>query len=401
MSTDNPTPPPDSPSRWARARAWARDFLKQPKVSHALAALASALLTAILLSLGVPKEQAETLPPIIVPLFVGGPAEAPAAGYAPTFGWHEDPDAIAANRDPDRTPHFDRTPAGKAVMGDGDVFLWRAVRKVNPGRPADWYPNVNQQSVGCCVGCGWKHCSDVVQATAILSGGRFEWKPVSVEAIYGNSRVDVGRGRISGDGSVGAWAKGAVEKDGIAPMQKYASADLSTFSPARARDWGRRGVPKDVNDAARDHPVKGCALVKSWADVKRAIQQGYPVAVCSNQGFRMERDATGRCRPQGTWAHCMAVIGVRSGENEGGFVLNSWGDEAHTGPVWPDDAPRAGFWADARVIDRMAAQGDTFALSDVAGFPKRVVPLDWNVRNELPRRDPLARLREAEFALAP
>ena len=128
---------------------------------------------------------------------------------------------------------------------------------------------------------------------------------------------------------------------------------------------------------ARLHPVKGSALVKSWADVKRAIQQGYPVSVCSNQGFRMERDDTGRCRPQGTWAHCMAIIGVRSGPNEGAFILNSWGDRAHTGPVWPADAPVAGFWADAAVVDRMARQGDSFALSDLVGFPSRKVPLNW------------------------
>src|SRR5438552_3544002 len=82
-------------------------------------------------------------------------------------------------------------------------------------------------------------------------------------------------------------------------MQKYASADLTTFSPTRARDFGRRGVPADIAAAAKEHPVKGCALVKTRPDVKRAVLQGYPVAVCSDQGFRMERDSTGRCRPQG------------------------------------------------------------------------------------------------------
>lgn len=104
------------------------------------------------------------------------------------------------------------------------------------------------------------------------------------------------------------------------------------------------------------------------------------VGVCSDQGFRMERDATGRCRPQGTWAHCMALVAVRGAPNEGGFLLNSWGDSAHTGPVWPDDAPKAGFWADAAVLDRMLRQGDSFALADVAGFPQR--KLDWFVHSE-------------------
>lgn len=301
-------------------------------------------------------------------------------GYAPTFGWHADAEAISANRDPARTAQFDSTPAGRATPDDADVFLWRHVRKA-AGRASPWYPNVNQQSVGCCVGCGWKHAADVVQATAIAAGGAFEWVPASAEVIYGGSRVDVGGGRISGDGSVGAWAKDYVaSKGGLAAMRKYDGADLTTFSPARAREFGRRGIPPEIAAAAREHPVKGCALVKSWPDAKRAIRQGYPVAVCSDQGFVMERDASGRCRPQGVWMHCMALIAVRSGPNEGGFLLNSWGDGAHTGPAWPDDMPVAGFWADAIVLDRMLKQGDSFALADVAGFPAR--KLDWLIRAE-------------------
>jgi hypothetical protein len=324
------------------------------------------------------------------------------AEYSPVTGWVPNADVIAGNLNPAVTTQFDDTPAGKAALGDEDVFLWQAVRKVN-NRGPPWYPNVNQQSVGCCVGCGFKHSADVVQATAILSGKAFEWKPISVEVIYGGSRVEVGGGRISGDGSVGAWAAKWVKDYGVVAMQRYDAIDLSTFSPARARDMGRAGVPSAIEQLAKEHPVKGTALVKSWIDVKRAIQQGYPVAVCSDQGFAMQRDSTGRARPQGSWAHCMAIIGVRSaaeGRTEGGFILNSWGDQAHTGPVWPADAPVAGFWADASVIDRMVRQGDSFALADVAGFPRRVVPVDWMIRAEPAR--PLGRVPLlTEFALAP
>lgn len=307
----------------------------------------------------------------------------PPEDFTPTMGWVRDESVIEKNLDDTQTLHFGQTPAGKVVQGDEDVFLWRAVRKV-AHLDDSHYPNVNQQSVGCCVGCGWKHSSDVVQATAILSGQRFDWKPISVEVIYAGSRVDVGGGRISGDGSVGAWAAEYMKaKGGLCPMEKIGNTDLSTFSPARARQWGKSGAPAEVKAVAKVHPVKGVALVTSWADAKRAISQGYPIAVCSNQGFTMERDATGRCRPQGSWGHCMAVIGVRSardGRTEGGFILNSWGDKAHTGPVWPPDAPVAGFWADAAVIDRMLKQGDSFALADVAGFPARKVIPDWFVQ---------------------
>jgi hypothetical protein len=312
--------------------------------------------------------------------------------YVPTFGWHADPEAIAANLDPARTLHFSDTPAGKAALGDEDVFLWQAVRRVNNKGPP-WYPNVNQQSVGCCVGCGWKHTVDVCQAVQIAHGAPAEWRPVSVEVIYGGSRVEVGGGRIRGDGSVGAWAADFCRRWGVVPMAKYASVDLTTFSPARARQFGSAGVPAELEGLAKEHPVKSTALVRSWADVKRSIQQGYPVAVCSDVGFDNPdgsvgtRDKDGFIRARGTWPHCMAIIGVRVSGREGGFILNSWGDSAHRGPVWPADAPAAGFWADAATIDRMVRQGDSFALSDLTGFPAR--KLDTFIRHErLPRPEP-------------
>lgn len=361
----------DTRTRWEKAKPWLW------RIAFALAPVLGALAA----HFGVPPRVVEVLLPVLVPAPFPQLNEFDAP-YSPTQGWVKDDAQIAANLDDTKTLQFAQTPAGKALLGDDDVFLWQAVRKVN-NRGPPWYSNVNQQSVGCCVGCGFKHAADVVQAVQILGGSKEQWKPLSVECIYGASRIDIGRGQINGDGSLGRWAADAVQKVGCAPMEKIGAADLTTFSPARAREYGSRGVPADVKAVAKDHPVKGAALVTSWADAKRAIGQGYPIAVCSDQGFTMQRDATGRCRPQGQWMHCMAIIGTRAakdGRAEGGFILNSWGDSAHTGPVWPADAPVAGFWADAAVIDRMLRQGDSFALSGFTGFPKRVIPLNWDVR---------------------
>lgn len=392
MSTDKPTDPQPIPP----AQTWWQAY--RPLVVWVVVTIVMSIAGAI-----GGWESKPTPPPVFVE--VEKPAPFPNleefAQYTPTQGWHRDDAQIEANRDEEKTLHFHNTPAGKAVMGDDDVFLWQAVRKVNNKGPP-WYPNVNQGSVGCCVGAGFKHAADVVQAVQILGGSKEQWKPLSVEVIYGASRVDVGGGRISGDGSVGAWAAKAVQTVGAAPMEKIGGVDLTTFSPARAREYGRTGVPSAVKDVAKAHPVKGAALVTSWADVKRSIGQGYPVAVCSDQGFTMERDATGRCRPQGNWSHCMMICAARTakdGRAEGGFILNSWGDQAHTGPVWPADAPVAGFWADADVIGRMVKQGDSFALSGFSGFEKRVIPLNWDVR-ATPKRDPIDVFAD-RFALAP
>lgn len=320
----------------------------------------------------------------------------PQGGDVPagcSTGWVFDAGSVATNLDPEQTLQFAATPAGKAAMGEEDRFLWRAVRKVN-NRAAPWYPNVNQETVGCCVGCGWKHGADVCQATSILTGVKASWKPVSVEVIYGGSRVEVGGGRIRSDGSIGAWAAKWCRDWGLVPMEKIGEYDLTAFSPARARDWGRSGCPDALEPAAKLHPIKSTALVRTWADVQRAIGQDYPVVVCSDQGFTMSRDKDGFASPRGAWAHCMVIIGIRGGQRPGAFILNSWGDKAHTGPVWPEDAPVAGFWADTNVIDRMVKQGDSFALSDVIGFPSR--KLIWDVLSPMPRE-----VERPVFALAP
>lgn len=294
-----------------------------------------------------------------------------------SFGWIGDRAKIAAAVAKNSPVLFGNTPAGKAVASSQeDVYLWRSVRKAaGKGELSDWYPNVDQKQVGCCVGCGWKHAVDVCAANQVVSGKAETWRPVSVEVIYGGSRVEVGQGQVSGDGSLGAWAAEWCNRYGVVPMAKYASADLSVFDPNRARLFGSKGVPDDIETAAKEHPVKGTALVKTWVDVNRSIRQGYPVAVCSDQGFTMTRDAQGFGRPQGNWGHCMCFIAARGGDRPGAFCLNSWGDSAHAGPRYPADMPLAGFWVDAKVVESMVSQGDSYALSDLQGFPAR--KLDW------------------------
>lgn len=320
------------------------------------------------------------IPPLPTPnvAFQENPTEAPPDSFSHAFGWSGDKEVVAAAKNKLNPIEFAGTPAGKAVTGDADVFLWQAVRKA-AGKPLNdsWYPNIDQGPVGCCVGAGNKHAGDVAVAIHVINHPGFAWKPLSAEVIYGGSRVEIGRGQLgSQDGSVGAWAADWLVKYGMTPMEKYDSADLTTFSPARARAFGKSGVPADIENVAKEHPVKTAALVKTWADVNRAIQQGYPIAVCSSQGFTMTRDRDGFCRAQGVWPHCMAIIGVRGGSRPGAFILNSWGNNAHTGPVWPADAPVAGFWADANVVAKMVAEQDSYAFSDIAGFPSRDA-VDW------------------------
>ena len=143
------------------------------------------------------------------------------------------------------------------------------------------------------------------------------------EVIYG------GRASRSAAGGFAATVpSGPGPRDGFATTAwcrgRHGSHDLSLYDENRCRDFGRRGVPDDLEVLAKEHPVRGVVNVRSWEECRAAIRNGYPVLVCSSQGFTMERDAEGFCNPRG-WYHAMAVVGVRGGERPGGFLLNSWG----------------------------------------------------------------------------
>ena len=189
--------------------------------------------------------------------------------------------------------------------------------------------------------------------------------------IYGGSRVEIGGGRVRGDGSVGAWAARFVKEYGIVPRDLYGRYDLRIYSERLCREFGRYGVPDNLESLAKEHPVRDVARVTTWNECRAAIKNGYPVLVCSSQGFDLERDADGFSHPHGVWYHAMAVVGVRGGKRAGGFLLNSWGPDVHSGPRVPKDAPVAGFWVEAKTLDRMLGQGDSWAFSKAVGFPAK------------------------------
>jgi hypothetical protein len=117
--------------------------------------------------------------------------------------------------------------------------------------------------------------------------------------------------------------------------------------------------------------VRAITLIKTWEQAKQALASGYGIAICSTIGFTMTRDAEGFAAPAGKWAHCMALLGYQTDKREGGWICNSWGPDAHTGPVGTGNPPPCGFWADAAVVDRMLRQADSWAFSAVEGFPAR------------------------------
>jgi hypothetical protein len=402
----DPTPQPTPiPAPTPAALPW----YKQPWFTHVIAAMLPTLVGLLVWAAGGFKGQPQPAPiPIPDPV-----PEWPTRGYG--MGWRPDEAAREAFVSTLKYPRFAATPAGQADVPDTDVFMWNYVRQAwskysGPAKTSAPYPNVDQADTGICCGCGTKHAEDAL--TAVLQeakGALTDWEPIAVESVYAESRVNIGHNQLQGeDGSNGSWVAQAARDYGNLLMRPYPSIDLSRFDPHRVQEWGDSGVPASLQSEAKKHVVQHISQVHSWDDCRKAIAQGYTLIMATNTGFNKPgtrrnqvnpgtRDKDGFIAPNGVWPHCMAGIGMVGGSRPGLFILNSWGDKAHGGPVGKGNPPIAGFYVDARVVDQMCKQrgSECYALSGFDGFPAQQI--DWPTLN---RRQQQANLF-AVFSLSP
>lgn len=222
------------------------------------------------------------------------------------MGWVQNLPEVMATCQRLPTPYFsDVGPRGPLPK---EMFLWEACRHVT----GDLLPPRNQGGVGSCVGFGFAAAVDHLACVEIYNGEAEEFQAASPEMIYAGSRNEVGQGRLGGgDGSIGAWAAEWISKWGIIPRGKYDSIDLRKYKESQCRHYGYHGVPDDLEPQAKLHPVKGVAMVRSTNEALTALANGYPISVCSNQGFDPRRDSQGFAAPTRRWAHCMAIVGYQ------------------------------------------------------------------------------------------
>lgn len=328
---------------------------------------------------------------------INKPAVPPAVPIqsTPPAGWVNDPEAVKAVVGSLPIKSFSQTPAFRGPDPD-QVFLWEAERKVL----GHTIPCRNQGQVGSCVSFGAAAAVERLMCVQIAIEGRGEeFKDVAQEVIYGGSRIEIGGGRIRGDGSVGAWAAQWCQKYGVVARGVYGNLDLSQYSEQLCRQLGRTGIPKDLEDIARQRPVKSIVPVATADECRKALASGYPVTVASDQGFTMTRDRDGFCRPSGTWGHQMCIIGYQKGSRPGFWIQNSWGADAFTGPAGAGNPPDGGFWADERVVAGMLSQGDSWAYGDLNGFPGRQLN-EWFTQ-ATPSQKRFKAISDDMFALAP
>lgn len=306
----------------------------------------------------------------------------------PATGWINDPVEVSRVMQiihfrQGISPYYShQEPSFEQTTDDATVLFWKAEEKVLGSVLKSW----NQGNVGSCVSFGWgRACQDLLLGE--IAAGDMEEYPnaqVATEPIYGGSRVEVGGGRIGGDGSVGAWAAEWVRRWGILFRLKYGEVDLTSYNEKRCREYGRYGCPDELEPVAKEHPVQTVAMVRSGPEAWSAIGNWYPIPVCSNRGFTTTL-REGFCEPSGNWNHCMTIRGkfVHPTKGKSFVIQNSWGGYLNGEKMIKDvhgvehELPEGCFATTMNVVDAMMRQEDSFAISNFKGFPSR--KLSWYI----------------------
>lgn len=297
--------------------------------------------------------------------------------FTPLYGYSPNPAGTARFLATLSRPMLAQAGPALTLEEGKDVFLGSALLRCEP----NW--RRGSQEIGSCVGWGWALAVDMLAACDIhLRGDAEVWGgQVLAASIYGFSRVEVrGQRNLGGDGSYGGAAAKAVTQYGTLHVgQDYGGKRFTDQGGKREREWGRDGVPDELEAYAARHKVHDVAVINSFEDCAKALQSGYPSAICSMQGFSMSLDKGYMRTSRNPWPHCQMTAGVRWSPEPAILVVNSWGDcysgtyDTNLPPVFQ----RSSGWVRADDFTRMVAGGDSFALSGYSGFAPRAIPENW------------------------
>ncbi len=260
-------------------------------------------------------------------------------------------------------PLFGDAASQLAGTWDGkSVKLWDACIKVTGANlPAD------KQTIGDCVSHGHARGIDYLQCVQIaigkLNNEYIEGKHSCYsEAIYGMMRKRANQLSMQ-DGAAGAWAVASLTADGC-PVRNG-----RTYDGQKAKQWGARGTPEDISNEGKSEILKQFLQVQQVNEAADLLSNGYPITICSSQGFSMTRDSQGIARAQGSWNHCMLCIGLLMISGKRYFtILQSWGQNTPSGPTI-ENMPDNSFNCEESVFARILNARDSYALSGLPGFP--------------------------------
>ncbi len=286
----------------------------------------------------------------------------------PNKGWIPMPEVAKAYAQ--RLPNLQHMVSGlRPVQDDKPVVLTNMYKKVT-GKDIPCGP----QGIGDCVSFGNACGLNTYQGVMIATGkANYVLEDAATESIYALGRCEVGgQWNSYQDGACGAWMSESMTRYGCLSRVK-----IGPYDPKRAKSWGAKGLPDDLEPEAKLHLYKTAVLVTDYSVAVQLIQAGYPVVVCSNQGFGDERDQDGFLRARGTWNHCMCYVGCRF-DREGLLCCQSWGSDVPSGPQVFEQSPNS-FWIEKSTVQRMLSQRDTYCYNgDFSGFKPNDAILDWS-----------------------
>jgi len=284
------------------------------------------------------------------------------------IGAYFDPEELEALMSILPNPFFRTAALRLRDTGKGKLSIpFRSVYEVSPDKPY-----LERQTTGDCVSHGTRNAVDVSRAVQIHVKRILESFVAlgATEAIYGSR----------GHGGQGMSCSGAAnfvhKKGGLMIRKNYPGVvDLSKYNASIGSGWGSRGVPANVVEEAKKHPVATVTSIGSIEEARDALANGYGVCCCSGQGFSSKRDSNGFAKPQGSWNHAMAWTACDDTGSEPAFLVqNSWGAFNSGGhPSW-GPIPDGSFLIHTDVAEKMLRGNGTFAFSSVKGFPPVELP---------------------------
>lgn len=262
--------------------------------------------------------------------------------------------------------------AGDGVKdsGKGKMALpYKFVQEFDPTFGAD-----ENQTVGDCSSHAARNATTISLVCDIKARFEAETYPgrLATEAIYG------ARGHVA-EGMAVIFAMQYLQRYGIALRKKYGPYDLTKYNSNIGTNWGRNGTPKVVTDETKSNTIQDFALITKTSELRDSIYNGYGVDNGSNIGFsRPLRDKNGIVRRKGNWSHstCFGAMDDTKQRSDQCLFLyvNSWGISYLGGPLWFDQ-PGGSFWIVEEDAQAILDQKQTYAISNVNGFPAR--DIDW------------------------
>lgn len=292
------------------------------------------------------------------------------------MGWISNPEETERILSLQQFPSFGAVSSQFGVKESGRgkrVELYKYVEQLT----GSW--NQRQQGDSDCTSQALATAIDGIKSVEILINGDLEeWVGETVtESIYGGSRVQIGGGRLRGQGgSYGSWVCEFAKQYGCVARQKYGNIDLSKYNVNTVRAWADSGVPKEILEQSKLHPIKSFSRINNYYEMIDSLANGYLGIICCNFGFTTVRDKDGFCNLEGVWPHAQCVCGFDdTGARKGILIANSWGPYVQGIPRY--DEPRGMYYVDAEVFDKMCQQqgAECLVVSDYNGYPMKKLPL--------------------------